>query len=164
MALDPRQGPDKEAIVVALRATVQQDLDAMAALTQHTREEATGAESRAEGKYDTRATEASYLASGQGRRLAALKHLAAWLVALDPSVSSVAVGLGALVGLERDGQRSWVLIAPEGGHRVTVGAIEVRTISGRSPLGQALAGLQEGDGAEVETPRGPQELEIVWVS
>jgi transcription elongation GreA/GreB family factor len=39
----------------------------------------------------------------------------------------------------------------------------VRVISLSSPLGQALVELEEGESAEVETPRGLVEVEVISV-
>jgi transcription elongation GreA/GreB family factor len=46
---------------------------------------------------------------------------------------------------------------------VEVDGTLVRVISLASPLGQAMAGLEAGDGFEVETPRGKLNLEVVSV-
>ncbi len=139
-------------------------LDALARVTADARDEAAGGgESKAEGKYDTRATEASYLAAGQGQRLADLKALAEWLDALDPAVALPVVAPGALVELDRGGEAAWVLVGPQGGHRVNVDGAEVLLVSADSPLGQVLAGLAPGDAEEVDTPRGVQVVEVLSV-
>lgn len=154
---------DKSRVVAALAAAVRTDLEALAHATADARDAATSGEARAENKYDTRATEASYLATGQGERLIALRALAEWLGQLDPEAAFDAVGKGALVALERDGEASWVLVGPQGGHSVTVDGRRVLLISGDSPLGQLLAGLQAGDAEELDSPRGVQELVVVEI-
>ncbi|MEZ4236155.1 MAG: transcription elongation factor GreAB [Myxococcota bacterium] len=152
--------PDKARVVDALRQTVDAALAALAKMTEDTREEATGTESRAESQYDTRATEASYLAAGQGRRLLGLRALAGWLSQLDPGAPHTAVGPGALVCLSRGARPDWVLMAPEGGHTVTVDGVAVRLVSVRSPTGEALELLEPGDEAEIDTPGGAALLRI----
>ena len=154
---------DKSRVVAALAAAVSDDLEALAQVTADARDEATGGESKAENKYDTRATEASYLAAGQGERMVALRALADWLGQLDPSLALEIAGQGALVELERDGEPAWVLVGPQGGHSVTVDGQRVLLISEDSPLGRLLIGLQAGDAEELETPRGLQELVVVDV-
>ena len=125
------------------------------------RDEATSGESKAEGKYDTRSTEASYLARGQAWRVAELRRQVAWARSLDPASGAPGqVQVGSLVHLEGE-RREWVFVAPVGGTTLQVGGVPVKVISPASPLGQALSELEEGDGAEVDSPRGLVEVEIL---
>ena len=59
----------------ALLKTVSAELAALESIASEARDEATSSETKAEGKYDTRATEASYLARGQAWRIVELKRL-----------------------------------------------------------------------------------------
>lgn len=155
---------DKTRAVLALREAVVRDLVASQAMTQSARDEATSSESKAENKYDTRATEASYLAAGQGQRLAGLTALADWLGQLEPRAVHHRVAVGALVQLRRGSAREWVLFAPEGGHRASVDGVDVRLLSVRSPTGEVLAGLGAGDIEEIEAPGGLVEVEVIHVA
>lgn len=152
---------DKVAVIDAFREQVTQHLVALARVTADARSEATGGESKAEGKYDTRAIEASYLAAGQGRRLDALKRLAAWLARAGAAERCSVVGEGALVGLA-DGR--WLLVGPAGGARVSVGDQMVALISLQSPLGEELDGAEHGDVVELELPRGLVPVRVDSVS
>ena len=151
----------KGAVIAAFQAEVGAQLEAVARVTADARGEATGSESKAEGKYDTRATEASYLAAGQGRRLAALRQLAAWLDQLEHSEdsgASHAVQVGSLVLLTgaggADGVERWVLVGPVGGPSVEVHGTTVQLVSLASPLGASLEDAEAGDELELESPRG----------
>ena len=155
-------GLSKQRVLDHFRASLRAALAAQARATDAARHEATGAESRAENKYDTRATEASYLAAGQGERLQALRQVVAWLDQLDGEPCSVA-GAGALVGLVADGAPRIVLLGPVGGHSVGVDGHTVALISVRAPLGEALLGAEEDDEVEHETPRGVSHLAVAWV-
>ncbi len=146
--------------VEALRAVLALELAAVEAVAADARSEATGAESKQEGKYDTRATEASYLARGQAFRVVELRQLASWFGNLDLDATPGQAGLGTLVQLGGD-RDEWVFLAPVGGARAAVGGTTVRVISPNSPLGAALVGLGVADGAEVRTPRGVVEIEVV---
>lgn len=153
---------DKGAVVAALRAGLEAELDAATAVAQMASDEATHAESKAENKYDTRGTEASYLAAGQARRVAELRQLVAWFERLVARRMTVA-GAGALVHVSDDGGDRWCLLAPGGGGAsVDVGG-EVQLISVTSPLGRALLGLEEGDDGEWDTPGGLRSVEVVEV-
>ncbi len=149
-------------VVQQLRTGVQSELDAMEAMAEMARDEATNTETKAEGKYDTRATEASYLARGQAWRIAELRKLVAWLSteAATRQLTEPIVQVGALVHLE--GARSeWFFVAPSGGKDTEVNGQTIHVISTASPIGSAMVELQAGDAFEVDTPRGLQDYEIL---
>ena len=141
--------PDRTRVLEVLRAHLEQELATLSRMTEMARDEATSAESRPENQYDTRALEASYLAAGQGERLADLRRLAAW-VDTQHGRTYEQVQAGALAGLS-DG--SWLLMAPRGGITVEVDGVAVRLVSAVSPLGESLCGLSVGDDADDETGR-----------
>jgi transcription elongation GreA/GreB family factor len=152
----------KPQVIRAIRDKLAAELAAIENVAAATRSEVGNDETRQEGKYDTRATEASYLARGQAWRVVELRQLKAWFDALAPRTQTEAA-VGALVAV--DGPRvEHLFIAPVGGARVEVDGTTVRVISTKSPLGAELAGLEEGDGFEVETPRGRVEYEVLWVA
>ena len=127
-------------------------------------DEATGAESKAENKYDTRSTEASYLARGQAERVAALRTLVSFVSSpasrLDREMCPV--GLCSLVALEDQGGTMWVFVAPGGGGlRFEVDGVAVVIVTPDSPLGKALIGQEEGAEISFQTAAGDRELEIV---
>lgn len=156
--------PHRVAVIEALRATLSQELAAIERVAAMARDEASNSETKAEGKYDTRATEASYLARGQAWRVAELRRQVAWFHALDASrpLNPPVVQVGALVQVEGRRQE-WMFVAPVGGTSVTVGEHMVRVISPSSPLGKAMGDLEAGDGFEVETPKGLLEYEVLEV-
>ena len=154
--------PPKSDVIAALTQGAKDALVAAERAQAIATDEATSDQSKAEGKYDTRATEASYLARGQAKRVVELRELVHWYGQLDADIHLERVIPGALVGIE--GERNQVLfISPTGGGSVTVNRIEVKTISLASPLGRALSGLSEGDDIEFKTPGGMKEFEVVEV-
>ncbi len=145
--------PDKLQLFDAVRATLDAELAAIERVAAMARDEATSEETRSEGKYDTRATEASYLARGQAVRVAELRGLCAWFREREPLPSEDGVALGSVVRVS--GPRpGWLLLAPTGGPTVQVAGIAVRLISPDSPLGKAMLGVEQGDSFEVEGPQG----------
>jgi len=154
----------KTRVVQALRAALASELAAVERMANLARDEATSSETKSEGKYDTRATEASYLARGQAERILELRSLSSWYELSDRSlpIEGAVVQVGALVTLLGE-REEWVFVAPVGGGRVQVEERAVRVISLSSPLGQALVELEPGEAAEVETPRGLVELEVISV-
>lgn len=155
--------PHRRPVIEALRSQLRDELAAVAQITAMARDEATGSESRSEGKYDTRAIEASYLAAGQGQRLLATRALAAWADGLDTQLAPRVADVGALVLVDLDGREQWLLVAPDGGRAVEVDGVRIRLISVRSPLGSVLRELEVGDGGEVDSPRGIQDVEVLQI-
>ena len=146
---------DKAKVVAALLAQVRAELDGMEAVAEAARDEATSSETKAEGKYDARATEASYLARGQAWRVLALRKQVAWLSSEAPlrALSEPMVQVGSLVTVE--GPRTDLLfVAPIGGGRVDVEGQTVLVISPSAPLGEAMVELEVDDTFEVDSPRG----------
>lgn len=154
---------NKLAVIEAVRATLSQELAAVERVAAMARDEVSSAETKQEGKYDTRATEASYLARGQAWRVAELRRLTAWFAVFDPARHvAEKVGVGCLVQLEGP-HTGWVFVSPVGGPKVTVSGETVRLISPKSPLGQAMADTEEGDCFEVKSPKGVMDYEVLAV-
>jgi transcription elongation GreA/GreB family factor len=136
---------DKSAVFADVLAALRADLADIERIHAMAIDEATGSESKAENQYDTRSLEASYLAAGQGERVAALRRLVALFDAYRPHAST-RVGMFALVEIRDSAGSSWVLVAPDGGgRRVIAGDRTILLVTPDSPLGAALMGASEGD-------------------
>ena len=118
-----------------------------AAQTAH--ETATHEENVAENKYDTLGLEAAYLAAGQSRRVEELRQalIAYRTLVPRPFDAEQGIQLGTWVVLgDDDGGEQQFFLGPDGaGLKVTLEEDEVRVITPRAPLGQALLGKDEGD-------------------
>lgn len=125
---------------------------------------ATDQEFKAESKYDTRALEASYLASAEAKRVEELKLEIQILEEVDTKVSerSGEVSLGSLVELLYSGRRMlYFLIPTAGGTLLKVNDDAVVVVSVFSPIGDAMLGLKKGQTFEVETPKETRSYEIL---
>jgi hypothetical protein len=114
---------------------------------------ATDPGSKAEGKYDTRSLEASYLAAGQARHVDELAVAVRIFENLTLPVFGPgdAIEAGALVGVEFRGEAAWFLLAPaSGGLEIRLDGREVTLLTPESPLYQKLLGLAVGD--ELDAP------------
>ena len=153
--------PDKCRVVAALLEQVEAELAGVEAMAEATRNEATSSETQSEGKYDTRATEASYLARGQAWRILALRRFSAWLASdgATRTLEEPMVQVGALVHIFGD-RTEIVYIAPVGGGKATIDGLVVSAISPSSPLGKAMVELEVGDAFEVDSPRGLITFEV----
>ena len=154
--------PARDRVLSALREALRDALEAVGRGAAMARDEATSAESRPENQYDTRALEASYLAAGQGERLAAARALVGWAELLSPKPAT-RIEAGALALLDGPGGERWVLFSPRGGPELCVDGVRLTLISVTSPLGSSLAGLSAGDDAEVDSPTGVQSWVVTEV-
>jgi transcription elongation GreA/GreB family factor len=158
----------KREIVAELRRSLGEELNALESVANQTRDEVGSSETKSEGKYDTRSTEASYLARGQAWRIAELRQLSAWFGNFSIERSFESAEIGALVEVARGDELSKLLfVAPVGGLKCSI-AVDgeqrrVEVISQSSPMGSAMVGLLADDGFEVESPKGPVDWDIIEV-
>ena len=109
---------------------------------------ATDPGSKAEGKYDTRSLEMSYLAAGQARQAEGLQDAVLQLerFTLPEFAITDAIDLGAMVELERDGEWTNYLLLPVGGGiEVEEEGVSVTTLTTESPLFAQLEGKRIGE-------------------
>ncbi len=154
----------KRHVVQAFQARAKQALLTAERAQAIAHDEATSEESKSEGKYDTRATEASYLARGQAERVVKLRALVRWFEQLDAGTPHTRIGMGSLVTLvDESGQRQTLLVCPMGGEKVEFEHDSIRTISLAAPLGRAMAALEEGDDVEWKTAGKASVLEVLSI-
>ncbi len=163
MARTAKPTATKAALQQELTALLEAQLAVLVTAHRATAEGSTHEEARSEHSHDTRATEQSYLARGQAKRVAELRDSLAALRSMPLSTGGedAAVGLGALVTLEDDDERRLVVwVAPAGGGSQLSGRIQVTTpLSG---LGQELMGKEVGESVS-SGGRAARELTIVRV-
>lgn len=157
---------DKQAILKKIQARIAEEAENLTKGALNAHRYATHEESKAEGKYDTRGLEASYLAEGQAK-LAAESNLAVSLyhsLVLKEFTAGAAIALTALIELECDGNKQYYFLGPKnGGVTIDYEGCNITLITPTSPLGQLLIGRQEGDYFEVRTERAIREYEIIAV-
>ncbi|MDD2056014.1 transcription elongation factor GreAB [Pseudomonas sp. GD03860] len=135
---------NKADLLKSIIDTLGLDLDVAQRAAQTAYETATAEENIAENKYDTLGLEASYLATGQARRMEEIRqartaYLQLVLRDYDPSCG---IQVSNLVTLEtEDGTCQRLFLGPEGaGMKIGQGDQLVTVITPRSPLGQGLIG------------------------
>lgn len=158
--------PTKPRVVAALLRVAQSRLATTEQAQAIAQNEATSDQNRAESKYDTRATEAAYLARGQATRVSELRLLVSWYQGLNANLPHQEVGLGALVALGSNDSDAidFLFVAPVGGGQTEVDGHRIRSVSLSSPLGAAIAHLEQGDEVTVKTPGGNRSREILSVA
>jgi transcription elongation GreA/GreB family factor len=138
---------NKRAIIKKIVAKLTSELEVYFRAAQASRAEATHEQSKAESKYDTRGLEASYLARGQSKQMAELEAAIEEFGRLETRTfaEGEVIGIGALVELEADNERSFYLIGPRaGGTEVVHEKQEVLVITPQSPLGEQLMEKTQG--------------------
>ncbi len=153
----------KAHVVAAVIAAITEQCASVERVAAMARDEASGDESRSEGQYDTRATEASYLARGQAERWGVLRQSRSWFESVGAAPCDHAEA-GALLRVRVRGGEEWLYLAPVGSPSVVVDGQVVRIVAVESPLGAALADAVAGDEVEVDGPLGGGEWLVLGVS
>ncbi len=108
---------DKSSVIDSLKASLQAQHSRAVAAAESAAEGATGDDTKAESKYDTRGLESSYLAAGQAGLADELARIIGVIDRFDFRDFSATdpIETGALVKVEFEGDENWYLIAPGGG-------------------------------------------------
>lgn len=138
---------NKPALLQSIIERLTLDLDVAQRAAQTAYETATHEENVAENKYDTLGLEASYLATGQARRMKEIRQGLTKFRALQLRDFRTGIELGALVTLESaTGARQRFFLGPDAaGLKLEFEGCPVMVITPRSPLGQSLLGKEVDD-------------------
>jgi len=141
----------KQDLLDHIRRELRQRLDRLSKAAQDAHAAATDPGSKAEGKYDTRSLEASYLASGQAKQVdeAAATLRTFETLQLPDFKPDDAIDAGALVEADLDGETVFFLLAPAaGGLVVQHEGREITLLAPASALYQQLLGRHLGESLE----------------
>jgi transcription elongation GreA/GreB family factor len=140
---------DKEQIVQAILERLGADFETHQTTSNMTRAASNDAETKSEGKYDTRATEENYLADGLAKKaLAAAQAAKAFRdLPFEEFSSTQPIKLGALVELSfDDDHHAWFFLGPAaGGIEIECAGELVTVLTTGSPLGNQILGKKVGD-------------------
>jgi hypothetical protein len=156
----------KKKIVEILIEKLKSELIEVESAARSTKDLATAPDLKSEGKYDTRAIEAAYLASAQNKRVEEIKLDIQMLEDLEIHVetSSTKLQLGSLGLISCNGQeRFYFISSTSGGSILMIDEKPILVISVFSPIGDAALGLSKGDRFEVETPKEIRQYEVLEV-
>jgi len=132
----------------ALTAELTKNLELALKAAQATYDIATHEDNKAENKYDTRGLEASYLAGAQAERVRDLKETLGVISTLKIKDFSNEdkIAQTALIKIEFNGKKSWLLFLPKGGgHSFNYEGESIKVITPESPLGELLTGKSVDD-------------------
>ncbi len=144
--------PRKPKVVDAILDTLRRKYKSLKHASEQTRGGGTDTESKAEGKYDTRSTEANYLADGQAMKAELVAQAIAAFEALEaPEEIDAAISIGSLFQLEFGRERVWFFLGPAyGGLEIDCDGLPITVISPDSPVGSGAIGLRAND--EMDSP------------
>lgn len=139
---------DKALLIQAIIDVLREDFASQQNSSRQIRSAGNDAETKAEGKYDTRSTEENYLADGLARQA----HATAQAVSsyenfhAPPFEPDAEIDLGALVELKFPDGREWFFLGPSGGGiEIDLAGRTITVITPESPLGLQLTGRRAGD-------------------
>jgi hypothetical protein len=138
----------KSELLQQIRADLRDRYQRLAKAAMDAHAAASDPDSKAEGKYDTRSLEASYLAAGQSRLVDELGETVRLFEAFSPPdlPAGDLIGMGTLVEADIHGETSLFLLAPAaGGMVVNLHGQEVTLLTPASALYQQLLGRSAGD-------------------
>lgn len=141
----------KSALLGKIRDEMRARLDLLVRAAREAHAAATDPGSKAEGKYDTRSLEASYLAAGQARQVDDLAEAVRVFDSLHLPEFSLEdpIDGGALVEIDLRGETQHFLLVPTaGGLVVDHEGWEITLLTPESPLYRKLLGMQVGDSSD----------------
>jgi hypothetical protein len=138
----------KSELMNLIRVELRQRFEVLSRAAQEAHAAATDPDSKAEGKYDTRSLEQSYLAAGQARQVeefAEALRIFESLVLPEFGMEDE-IDAGALVEVDLADGPAWFLLVPAaGGLVVSHEGMEITLLTPSSGLYRKLVGLRMGD-------------------
>lgn len=156
-----KQIDSKQKILDQLIQNVSQELTQLQEAYKSTQELIQSGDLKSDGKYDTRGTEANYLANGQRQRITQLEQEIELLDSVEIKAKKSSISIGTLAEIKLNGHIRKYFIAPtSGGTMVRDGEDVVLVISVFSPIGDRALGLRTGDLFELELKGQVREYEV----
>ncbi len=153
---------DKSKILDQLTSNVNDELAQVKQAYETTKNLVQKGDLSSDGKYDTRRTEANYLADGQRGRIAELEQELELLAEVDIKTPHECVSIGSLVEIDINNTKRKYFIAPTaGGTMVNVDGEVILVISVFSPIGDGVLGLDKSDTFEIEIKGENRESQVV---
>jgi hypothetical protein len=158
-AADPRKAGRplmKSLLLTHIRTELRSRLERLSKAACEAHAAATDPGSKAEGKYDTRSLEASYLAAGQARQVDELADSVRIFETLSlPNFERGAeIDAGALVEADLNGETAYFLLVPaSGGMVISHDGLEITLLTPESALYRKLSGMRAGESLDLPALR-----------
>lgn len=158
---------NKRAILALIVDKLKIDLDVLQRAAQTAYETATHEENIAENKYDTLGLEASYLATGQARRVEEIRQSLIQFQTLNlrPFDEQRGIQVGDLISLEDErGSQQQLFLGPDAaGLKVSLDGALITVITRHAPLGKSLLGKSAGDAVEISINGVEQCFDVIEI-
>ena len=154
---------DKNEIIKQLIAIKQSELTQAKEVYEGTHNLVKQGDLKSDGKYDTRATEANYLAGGQRQRLNDLEQELGLLEELQETVKNKfsSVTIGSLADIEFNAIEKTYFISPiSGGNILNIDGEVVMVVSAFSPIGSGAINLTADESFDIEVKNETREYFI----
>ena len=154
---------DKAALRQAILERLEAGLAVLVAAAHASKDQATDAESKPDGKYDMAGQSAAYLAAGQSKLATELAEAvsAYRLLPLGPARPGSPAEMGSVVTVESGKARNAYFIGPaRGGMEIELGGESVTVITAVSPLGRQILGRRVGEAVTLPNSRQGRVLSI----
>jgi transcription elongation GreA/GreB family factor len=154
---------NKKEIVNQLVAKAESELAQIKKAYNSTKDMVQNGDLKSDGKYDTRATEANYLADGQRQRITDLESEVGLLqeVSIKDLSRFDRVSIGSVVGIEHKGNTRKYFISPiTGGSMLSIEDEALMVVSAFSPIGSGAINLGLGETFELDFKGELREYEI----
>ena len=138
----------KQDLIQHVISTLREDLEVLRKAAMETHKDSTGDNSKAEGKYDTRGLEASYLADAQAAKVVQLEESIGKLGQIPTSDfdDSEPISQGAMIIVSTDtDELSFIMLPAGGGMTLKAQGLDFTVITPASPIGSLLVGKSVGD-------------------
>ncbi|MFC4993160.1 transcription elongation factor [Rubritalea tangerina] len=139
---------NKSDLIQQVITSLEADLDVLRKAAQETHSNSTDEQSKAEGKYDTRGLEASYLAEAQAGKVLQLEDHLRKLKQLDGNDydDSAPIASGSMVILSSsDDDYGYMLLPAGGGMTLLSQGLEFTVVTPDSPIGSLILGKHVGN-------------------
>lgn len=155
---------NKQLIVQAIVVKLESELASLKAIVDNARNEVIHGDMKQDGKYDTRAIEAGYLAGAQKRRLQELQNDIDSIKLISIESNSTEVGVGSMVKVSKEEElKRFFIVNASGGFSVEIENKEVMVISSKSPVAKSIWSKEQGDEFIMTSTSGEVECEIISV-
>ncbi len=157
----------RENILKLFIEKVSEELDTLSEIAEQTRKSATDKDLKQEGKYDTRAIEEGYLAGAQAKRVSQLRADLSLLRALAFDIQTKNIQEGSIVKVKEEEENrsyNYLIFKGSGGIKVSLGEEEFSSLSLKSKIAEELLGLEVGESAIAETPKGEKEYFVLSIN
>jgi hypothetical protein len=151
----------KNKVLAKAKSMIHDSLDLLKRAAAATHANSTSAESKPEGKYDTRGLEASYLAGAQAEQVAIVEEGVQKLANLTIEDEPDTVLTGSLVVVSTDTEELSYLVLPAGGGlQIEQDGDTILVITPNSPIGCLIMGVELGTSVALPEHTGAYISEI----